>query len=700
MSHLDPVVVVGGSYAGAHAVRTLAKSLPKGQRVILLEERSHMAHLYVLPRFAIVPGFEHQAFVPYNDLFSHIADEEAMKGLSEKEKDALDPGAYSPDAPRAQYIQATVVGIEKDRVHFVRHTHKEQAKQEAVVQNGNGNGSAKPVTDEYCGTTAMQVAECEQAPSLDEPQPVALDNGATVKLKRSTPATKPSQKLWDVRVDPQQQNGHIHAHEHVLTETLEHTHIDTSAAHGGHKVRYIAHSEQAIPNGVAKLRDSSCGNCASPSSTCCSALGKPPSPSASSAITSTPTTAGSGLSRSSSSSSLVEEVLMTPRALREHCAGCPSPSETCCSTLITAKPVQADCANCASPNSSICCQTLQPRQRAALPRSGLGVSATSAPEPPVENGQDGQSSSSQTETMKFSYMIYAAGSRLPHPLIRLPKKKMEAKDWLMENQRAVREASKVLVVGSGALGIQFATDIKSYYPDHAVTLINSRACFMPLYHEDMHKYIQAAMDELGITVYHNERLEDMDALERLRDEAVRTESADARRGGNKARKGRKMIRVRLRSGREVESDLQILCIGQHHNHELISSQEPSLLSDKGSLHVKPTLQLDHEGYDHIFAIGDVANTTAIKAGHVGYWQAGVAVENIVKLLQGEAEENLKVYEPTKPMIKVTVGKHKAVVQMWDEEGKATVSVTEDMPEDLQALSMWSYVGAKTDDVYL
>jgi hypothetical protein len=454
MSHLDPVVVVGGSYAGAHAVRTLAKSLPKGQRVILLEERSHMAHLYVLPRFAIVPGFEHQAFVPYNDLFSHIADEEALKGLTDKEKDALDPSAYSPDAPRAQYIQATVVGIEKDQVHFVRHTHKAEATQEAVVQNGKENGSAEPVTDEYCGTTAMQVAECEQDPTLDEPQPVALNNGSTVKLKRSA-AAKPAQKLWDVKVDLQQQNGHIHAHEHVLTETLEHTHIDTSAANGVHKVRYVAHSEQPIPDGVAKLRDSSCGNCASPSSTCCSALGKPSSPSTSSVTTGTPTTAGSGLSRSTSSSSLVEEVLMTPRALREHCAGCPSPSETCCSTLITAKPVQADCANCASPNSSICCQTLQPRQRAALPRSGLGDDVTSTSETQAASrARDGQSSSSQTETMKFSYMIYAAGSRLPHPLIRLPKKKMEAKDWLMENQRAVREASKVLVVGSGALGIR------------------------------------------------------------------------------------------------------------------------------------------------------------------------------------------------------------------------------------------------------
>ncbi|KAI5450449.1 hypothetical protein NCC49_003071 [Naganishia albida] len=674
MSNLDPVIVVGGSYAGAHAVRTLAKSLPKGQRVILLEERSHMAHLYVLPRFAIVPGFEHQAFVPYNDLFSHIADEEAMKGLSDKEKDALDPSAYSADAPRAQYIQATVVGIEKDRVHFVRHTHKPEERPAPEKRT--------TPTDEYCGTTAMQVAECEQDPSLDAP---STESSSTVKLKRKTnpDASATTEKVWQVQADAPR-NRHVHAHQHVLEETLEHTHL----AENGSKVRYVAHSEQPIVDGdaVAKLRDSDCGNCASPSSTCCSQLGKPKS-----TTLTTPTSIGSNLSRSTSTTS-VNEVLMTPRALREHCAGCPSPSETCCSTLVTTKPALSDCANCASPASSICCQTLQPRVRPWNASRGPGANGIQPAKPQAEPVK------SDTETIKFSYMIYAAGSRLPHPLIRLPKKKMQAKEWLMENQRVVREASKVLVIGSGALGIQFATDIKSYYPEHEVTLINSRPRFMPLYHEDMHKHIQQAMDDLGITVYHNERLEDMDALERLRDEAVQAESKEHTKGKADGKKGRKMIRLRLKSGREVESDLQILCIGQHHNHELISSQEPSLLSDKGSLEVKPTLQLDHPDYNHIFAIGDVAHTTAIKAGHVGYWQAGVAVENIVRLLEGKDESELKVYEPTKPMIKVTVGKHKAVVQMWDEDGTPKVTVTEDMPEDLQALSMWSYVGAKTTDL--
>lgn len=104
---------------------------------------------------------------------------------------------------------------------------------------------------------------------------------------------------------------------------------------------------------------------------------------------------------------------------------------------------------------------------------------------------------------------------------------------------------------------EFATDIKSYYPEHEVTLINSRPRFMPLYHEDMHKHIQQAMDDLGITVYHSERLEDMDALERLRDEAVQAESKEKTQGKTDGKKGRRMIRLRLKSGREVESDLQV-----------------------------------------------------------------------------------------------------------------------------------------------
>lgn len=145
-------------------------------------------------------------------------------------------------------------------------------------------------------------------------------------------------------------------------------------------------------------------------------------------------------------------------------------------------PAQVDCADCMSPNSSVCCTTLEPRGglrrlastsgyddpvaggMQAVPRPGgeRTICSMSRDKPAINiNGQAADSSSKgkkredpQTETIRFRYLIFATGSRLPHPLIRLPKKKMEAKDWLKENQRVIREAKRVLVVGGGALGIR------------------------------------------------------------------------------------------------------------------------------------------------------------------------------------------------------------------------------------------------------
>ncbi|KIV77890.1 hypothetical protein PV11_09668 [Exophiala sideris] len=66
------VVVVGGSYVGRATAQELAKVVPSTHRVLLIEPHSHFHHLFTFPRFAIVPGNEHKAFVPYNGLFSSV----------------------------------------------------------------------------------------------------------------------------------------------------------------------------------------------------------------------------------------------------------------------------------------------------------------------------------------------------------------------------------------------------------------------------------------------------------------------------------------------------------------------------------------------------------------------------------------------------------------------------------------------------
>ncbi|KAM3422419.1 hypothetical protein BST61_g2770 [Cercospora zeina] len=63
------VVVVGGSYVGLNAARELMSILPQTHRVLLIEPHTHFNHIFAFPRFAILSGHEHKAFVPYTGVF-------------------------------------------------------------------------------------------------------------------------------------------------------------------------------------------------------------------------------------------------------------------------------------------------------------------------------------------------------------------------------------------------------------------------------------------------------------------------------------------------------------------------------------------------------------------------------------------------------------------------------------------------------
>ncbi|KAJ5937009.1 hypothetical protein N7466_003459 [Penicillium verhagenii] len=59
------IVIVGASFAGYHAARCLANSLPSGYRVVVIEKNSHFQLTWVLPRFCVVDGHDNKAFIPY-----------------------------------------------------------------------------------------------------------------------------------------------------------------------------------------------------------------------------------------------------------------------------------------------------------------------------------------------------------------------------------------------------------------------------------------------------------------------------------------------------------------------------------------------------------------------------------------------------------------------------------------------------------
>ncbi|OCF36465.1 hypothetical protein I317_04720 [Kwoniella heveanensis CBS 569] len=365
------------------------------------------------------------------------------------------------------------------------------------------------------------------------------------------------------------------------------------------------------------------------------------------------------------------------------------------------------------------------------------------------------------ETIEFEYAVYALGASLPGPvnvwtdIIKNDSDKSgEVKDelekvfgtkrhgvkWMDASGKKFEKAQNILCVGAGALGIQFASDLKHKYPDKLITLLHSRTRVMPKYPIEFHIALIDGLKKLGVEVVLGERVMTWPEHPELLD-------------------GKKKV-VTTDHGRTFEADLVLPCTGQKPHVALLAPLAPSLIHPvSGRIRVRPTMQVhpgpirpaasrattedrlaslslaapltppasergsvssseheddhDHEhehehdevpDLSHIFACGDCAETGAIQAGHTAYYQSEVAARNIQRLVnQREAQEGrfelqeddkeLENYKVSAPAIKVTMGLKEGII--CNAEG---VSMSKDCPEDLSAMVMWPGMNADHMDV--
>ncbi|KZT69492.1 iron uptake cluster protein [Daedalea quercina L-15889] len=371
--------------------------------------------------------------------------------------------------------------------------------------------------------------------------------------------------------------------------------------------------------------------------------------------------------------------------------------------------------------------------------------------------------------LEFDYAVYALGSHLPAPINlwgpvgddpevfsvtkgmvqdvagrrQTPSAVAEGKgtnyhgtkpqaiNWLQRYRERIDNASSILVVGGGPLGIQYSTDIKERHPSKHITLLHSRTQLLPTFVKAMHDEVISTLAALDIITILGDRL-DLSSVK----EGKTVTTPD----------GRKERVVRAISGREIRAELILLCTGQVPNTGLMAEAIPeAVISEgpkKGQTRVARTMQVAvpasqaksdgddtiqkalgglslqdkltennqdepvHVPYPNLFAVGDaVDGFGANNAGRNSYYQATVAVKNILKLIEraeggvsqsGNVELDRYVPGPLAKAIKISLGTRKQLVQ--NEEEKAVVSM--DGVEDLHAPSMWEFYGVPTDDMHL
>ncbi|GES66314.1 putative mercuric reductase [Aspergillus terreus] len=268
------------------------------------------------------------------------------------------------------------------------------------------------------------------------------------------------------------------------------------------------------------------------------------------------------------------------------------------------------------------------------------------------------------ESVHYEYLVIATGASAGLPS-RVPAlDKQSGMEMLRIEQDTLRDATDVVIVGGGSVGVELAADAKERYPEKNVTLVHSRDRLLNA--RFGRKLGEAALKELtglGVNV-------------RLRERVVK-ESDQA---------------VELPSGESIPCDYLVNCVGQRPNSGLIEALSTESVSESGHIKVQPTLQITGPLFTRTYAAGDVIESDGVKNARGAIEQAEVVAENIVRALnsQKQIEYHVRWWEG---MTRLSVGLNKIIVWMSDGSTEMTMA-TKSTREDMESAEVWKYFGLK------
>ncbi|TGO50451.1 hypothetical protein BCON_0183g00140 [Botryotinia convoluta] len=277
------------------------------------------------------------------------------------------------------------------------------------------------------------------------------------------------------------------------------------------------------------------------------------------------------------------------------------------------------------------------------------------------------------EKLSYEYLVIATGVSQPAPARLCATDNIGGEGELRGYQKAIHASSRIAVIGGGAVGVELATDIKSFLPDKNVTLIHSRDRLLVRFGPQLHEVAYNRLQELGVKVYFNERPSLPDSKSFIPSETE----------------------VEFKNGQVETFDLVISCIGQSPNSSPLKPLLPDAITEDGFIRVEPTMQVkaENENYINILAIGDVAATDGPKMAFAGMAQAEVACSNILSLIRGN-QNTLQHYIPNfiEGKTKLSLGKDRGVFFMENENDYLLKFSNHDTP-DIDAKKVWKFFGA-------
>lgn len=195
------------------------------------------------------------------------------------------------------------------------------------------------------------------------------------------------------------------------------------------------------------------------------------------------------------------------------------------------------------------------------------------------------------------HIILATGARSRE----LPALKIDGKKIIGYREALVlpERPKKLLVVGSGAIGVEFAYFYKTMGAE--VTVVEFLPRIVPVEDEEVSKQLEKSFKKSGITIYTNSEVTSVDTKGKGCVSTVKTPTGEIK----------------------IESDIVLSAVGITTNLEGIGLEEVGVKTEKGKVVVDPFYKTNVPG---VYAIGDITSGQAL--AHVASAEGIICVEKI------------------------------------------------------------------------
>jgi NADH dehydrogenase FAD-containing subunit len=210
------------------------------------------------------------------------------------------------------------------------------------------------------------------------------------------------------------------------------------------------------------------------------------------------------------------------------------------------------------------------------------------------------------------YIVLATGSAYPYPAKMDLEDSASAKSKLRATHTELARAPRILLLGAGPVGLEFAGEIKAAWPDKAVTIVDSRPELASgRFPDEFRSELRSQLADLGIELVLGTSLRELPTCAPSRTET---------------------FTVTTDSGVDITADIWFACYGAVTKSDYLAPGLRAARQPGKRVAVTPELRI--HGHDTVFAVGDVTAIPEMKMAFLAQKHAEVVAANIRTLIQG------------------------------------------------------------------